>query len=164
MKSIIDEMTNAATGSRGPTINYRKKATHQPDLTPPPTTAFPSPYCNVPLFKKYLNGNGNVREFADHEHRSPGQMLQIINNTARMVTSYLNENLDYKMLLNVYQYKEYFLKSVRDYEKYQSYSQGFSSDKQWCEYFKMQTPLKRMMLRNMLDDITFNENDKEDEL
>ncbi|MFM7852401.1 MAG: hypothetical protein ACKO96_10915, partial [Flammeovirgaceae bacterium] len=74
------------------------------------------------------------------------------------------ENIDHKMLLNVYQYREYFLKSVADYEKHTAYAQGFISDQQWEEFFMKQSPLKKMMLRNRLDDIMFNENQNEDEL
>lgn len=156
---MIDELTGS-TSSRGKTtVNYKKRdqgSESRGEL--PKATIFKNPMVNVPLLKQFLeNPNANISTFADYQHRSAGQMMQIINTTARAIVSYLNENVDPNILTDVYKHRHFFLKSIKDYTRIEAYKQMFSSDKQWYDYFMSQSELKRMMLRDALDDLIFKQ-------
>ncbi len=115
--------------------------------------SFANPFVDISLLRDYLNGDGNnVNKLADDRYLSPGQVRSKINSTARAITSFLNENIDESLLFDIYKHKNYFLKSIVEYNEKKNFYNPHNFQQNIFVYFDTISDEQKMLLLQELED------------
>ena len=114
---------------------------------------FANPFVDISLLRDYLNGDGNnINKLADDRYLSPGQVRSKINSTARAITSFLNENVDEHLLSDIYKHKNYFLKSIVEYNEKKNFYNPHNFQQNIFIYFDTISHEQKILLLQTLED------------